>query len=162
MIQRRDEYIQDKKNNGTLKVSQLPLQENELIVETYKKTPKDKKDKLTPHHMPSAESLKGKVAYDDCSCLNVRSETHEATFTFGMGSSRKGDKALYESLPDEMRLQFDNDDVINAYRETRPKVQIETVEAAVQKQNEHSKKIIEQSNKPVEEIEDEKGACQKG
>ena len=65
-------------------------------------------------------------------------------------------------MPDDVRLQFDNDDVINAYRETRPNVQIETVEAAVQKQNEHSKKIIEQSNKPVEEIEDEKGACQKG
>ncbi len=117
---------------------------------------------FTPHHMPLAESMKGKVAYEDCSCLNVLEDTHQATFTYGMGGRRKGDKALYESLPDDVRLQFDNDDVINAYRKTRSNVQIETVEAAVQKQNEHSKKIIEQSNKPVEEIEDEKGACQKG
>lgn len=72
-----------------------------------------------------------------------------------MGGRRKGDKALYESLPDDVRLQFDNDDVINAYRRTRPNVDIETVEMAVQKQKEHSKEIIEQSSKPAEEIEDE-------
>lgn len=36
------------------------------------------------------------------------------------------------------------------------------MEEAVQKQKEHSKGIIEQSNRPVEETEDEKGACQKG
>ncbi len=53
---------------------------------------------FTPHHMPLAESMKGKVAYEDCSCLNVLEDTHQATFTYGMGGRRKGDKALYESL----------------------------------------------------------------
>ncbi len=30
-----------------------------------------------------------------------------------MGGRRKGDKALCDSLPDDVRLQFDNDDVRN-------------------------------------------------
>ena len=59
-----------------------------------------------------------------------------------------------------MRLDFDNEDVINAYRVTRPNVDIETVKAAVQKQKEHCEGILEQNNKPVEEIGDEKENCQ--
>jgi len=37
-------------------------------------------------------------------------------------------------------LDFENNDVINAYKVTKPNVAIEDVEAAVQKQKEHSKK----------------------
>ena len=56
-----------------------------------------------------------KVSKDKGSCLNVAQETHEATFTFGLGGNRPGDEALYNALSAEGKLDFDNENVKYAY-----------------------------------------------
>ena len=154
--QRRDNYIADKRKNKKLKVSDETLLENELLVDSYKKMPKKTGDKLTPHHMPASQSLVGVVAHKEGSCLNVYEPTHEATFTYGMGSKRSGDKALYNALSEEMRLKFDTEDIINAYKITRPNVDIKEVEEAVKKQKQHSMDTINKHKTEQEKVEKNK------
>ena len=157
LIQRRDEYIEKKQKRGTLKISQKELLENELIVNSYKSTIEEVGDQLSPHHMPAAESLSGLVPYNEASCLNIYEDTHKATFTYGMGGkARAGDKALYNALTEEKRLDFDNEDIINAYRVTRNNVDMKKVENAVKKQKDHSMKTINKYKKKQEEAKKSK------
>lgn len=69
----------------------------------------------TQNHVPMDKSTK--VSKDTGSCLNVAQETHEATFTFGLGGNRPGDEALYNALSAEGKLDFDNENVKYAYKE---------------------------------------------
>ena len=134
LYKRRDEYYQGKKDNGALVYSDRGLLPGELDAVLYR-TPKPSGDNITPHHMPSAESIKNNegIGKNWGACTNTMEGTHTNTFTYGMSmSQRPYDTILYESLTYEDRLAFDQYDLVIIYAETRPNVDINFVESKLQ------------------------------
>ena len=134
LYKRRDEYYQGKKDSGALVYSDMGLLPGELDAVLYR-TPKPSGDNITPHHMPSAESIKNNegIGKNWGACTNTMEGTHTNTFTYGMSmSQRPYDTILYESLTYEDRLAFDQYDLVIIYAETRPNVDINFVESKLQ------------------------------
>lgn len=134
LYKRRDEYYQGKKDSGALVYSDRGLLPGELDAVLYR-TPKPSGDNITPHHMPSAESIKNNegIGKNWGACTNTMEGTHTNTFTYGMSmSQRPYDTILYESLTYEDRLAFDQYDLVIIYAETRPNVDINFVESKLQ------------------------------
>jgi RHS repeat-associated protein len=136
LYDRRDEYIQGKIDDGTLKFSDKPLLDGELDVNTYKGMDNERGAVLTPHHMPSNHSIRTieDILESDGACINVYKETHKNTFTYGMGSVRAYDTALYEAMSYEERLRFDLSDLEDIYKRTRSNVDLEEVRIKLEEQ----------------------------
>ena len=150
---RRDEYFQTKMDNGKLKISNSPLLPGEMDAVLYnvKQVPGDN---ITPHHMPSAESIgiNEGMSKRYGACSNVMEETHTNTFTYGMNKeTRPYDSGLYESLSYDDRLNFDHYDLVDNYAKTRSNVDINVVESRLQEQY-----VLAKQAKELEEMKKEK------
>lgn len=133
---RRNEYFNNKKNNGTFYYSDLPLLENEIKAVLYGDY-NVSGDNLAVHHMPSAHSIVNidGIPKSDGASSCVMTETHYNTFTCGMGTGKRPDDvALYEALSYEDRALFDEYDLTENYRETRPNVDMNEVELKMQEE----------------------------
>ena len=129
------EFINNKIKNKKYTISQDGLEKHELETDTYNDMFTESGDKLTPHHMPAANSLdkcSDGIAYKDGVCLNVREDTHRLKFTYGMSEkNRPYDTALYNSLNYKERLEFDYNNIRKAYELQRPNVSKENIEDAL-------------------------------
>lgn len=142
LYQRQQEYFQERINEGRIRYSDEGLLPGELD-SVYGRDAKSN-DGLSPHHMPSSHSINNELGIcgKDGSCLNMMTDTHVNTFTYGMNSStREGDLKLYESLSYEDRLLFDQHDTMIDYALTRENVDLDIVERRLEKQYEDSMKV---------------------
>ena len=133
-------------SNGKLKIDTSLLKDNELLVGTFaelnNKNPKLGMvfsfvgDKISPHHMPAGNTLV-KIPYPSGSSLNITEAAHRLTFTYGLNSQNPL-YSLYSALNYENRLLFDQGDIADIYSRTRPNVDINLVNLALEEQRQHA------------------------
>ena len=86
---------------------------------------------------------------------------HINTFTYGMSPSRRaGDVMLYESLSYEDRLLFDQYNALVNYVVTRPNVDLDIVEAQIQRQYEDAMRVRSEATQGNKNEEIKQEGCQ--
>ncbi len=127
LYQRSDERFIDKLiKKGVSDIKLLPTELKVMFFNEGKQ-----KDNLTPHHMPSADSVKKleKMNSDFAACIHMLSYTHSYTFTYKMSStSRPLDYQLYNAISYEDRLKFDQYDCMRIYAYARENINFDVME----------------------------------
>ena len=133
-------------NNGKLEIDTSLLKNNELFVGTYAELNNKSSslgrvlsfigDEISPHHMPAGNTLVN-IPYSSGSSLNITQAAHKLTFSYGL-NSKNPLYSLYSALNYENRLLFDQGDIADIYSRTRPNVDIDLVNLALEEQRQHA------------------------